>query len=217
MLTENGAASPGGKEIPYRVVEADFVLSAPHFRLCPTSELPEFAVAGRSNVGKSSLINLFCNRKNLAKTSTTPGKTRLLNYFLLRIEPGNHRLHLVDLPGYGYASAGKEDQAQWGKMIEEFMRNRSKLSGILHLIDARHPDSDLDLRMREWIVHQQVPAITVLTKIDKLPKNAVRSLRKQVAQSLHLGEEEPCILSSVLQRLGIDEILHSMIALMPSA
>ncbi|MGC9329753.1 MAG: ribosome biogenesis GTP-binding protein YihA/YsxC, partial [Candidatus Hinthialibacter sp.] len=148
----------------YRVVEAEFVVSAPTLRQCPSPDLPEIAVAGRSNVGKSSLINMMCNRRNLAKTSSTPGKTRLINFFRLRIEPGNVELHLVDLPGYGYAKASKTAQAEWGRALEEFLQKRS-LQGILHLIDSRHEPTALDRQMRDWIVHQRLPGITDICRV----------------------------------------------------
>ncbi len=197
----------------YRVVEASFVISAPDLKSCPEPDLPEVAVVGRSNVGKSSLINLICNRKNLAKTSGTPGKTRLLNYFLLRIEPENHHLHLVDLPGFGYSKAGKAFQHQWAKSLENYFLKRKNLKGVLQLIDSRHNPTSLDLQMREWIVHAGLPSVTILTKVDKLSKNALIKSRKNIMKILHLSSDETCIISSTVKKQGIDEIVFSIISL----
>ncbi|RJP24297.1 MAG: YihA family ribosome biogenesis GTP-binding protein [Candidatus Omnitrophota bacterium] len=214
MLNEQTNPSSARPESEYRVVEASFVISAPNLKLCPDSSLPEIAVVGRSNVGKSSLINFLCNRKNLAKTSGAPGKTRLINYFLLRIEPGNVHLHLVDLPGFGYSKADKSTKEHWGKSLEEFLRKRRELQGILQLIDSRHEPTALDLQMREWIVHRKLPAITILTKTDKLARSAVARTRNQTIHIMKLQPEEPCILSSVLKKTGQAEITTAILSLL---
>lgn len=198
---------------PYRVVEATFTISSPNLRLCPPQEFPEIAIAGRSNVGKSSLINVLCNRRTLAKTSSTPGKTRLINFFHLRIEPGDIHLHLVDLPGYGFTKSGKAIQEEWGKTLQEFLDKRP-LKGILHLIDSRHEPSALDRQMREWIVYRALPVITVLTKTDKLKQNDLAKSRKIVQSELNLSKEEPCILTSVLKKNGMQDLLRALVQLL---
>lgn len=199
-------------EVIFRVVAADFVVSAANLRQCPTPELPEIAIAGRSNVGKSSLINLLCNRRNLAKTSSTPGKTRLINFFQLRIEPGDIHLHLVDLPGYGFTKSGKAFQEEWGRTLQEFLEKRP-LRGILHLIDSRHEPTALDCQMREWIVYREIPSITALTKSDKLKQNDISKSRKTIHTILQLTADEPCILTSVTKKTGIQELLQALITL----
>ncbi len=194
----------------WRVVEASFITSAPDLRGCPPPAFPEVAIAGRSNVGKSTLINTLCRRRNLAKTSSTPGKTRLINFFLLRIEPGTLRLHLVDLPGYGYSKVDQSTREQWGKNLAEFLEKRT-LRGILQLVDARHEPTALDLQMRDWITARQVPAITILTKSDKLKQNEIPQARKRIIDRFHLREEEPCILTSSLSRKGMKELLEAIV------
>jgi GTP-binding protein len=155
---------------------------------------------------------MMCNRKNLAKTSSTPGKTRLINFFRLRIEPAGVQLHLVDLPGYGYAKASKTLQAEWSRALEEFLQKR-ELQGILHLIDSRHEPTVLDRQMRAWIVHQRLPAITALTKVDKLKQNAIAKSRKMICTELQIQNNEPCILTSVLKKSGIQELLQAIVCL----
>lgn len=193
-----------------RIVEASYVISSPDLRHCPAPELPEIAVAGRSNVGKSSLINLLCNRRNLAKTSGTPGKTRLINFFHIRVEPETRLFHLVDLPGYGYSKVSKSMQMEWNQAMGEFMEKRG-LRGILHLVDARHKPSELDLQMREWILQLKIPAITVLTKMDKLKKNELAKNRKIISEALNLSPTEPCILTSATKKNGIQELLNALV------
>lgn len=194
----------------WRVAEASFVTSAPGLKQCPPPELPEIAIAGRSNVGKSSLINTLCQRRNLAKTSSTPGKTRLINYFHVRIEPGAIRLHLVDLPGYGYSKVDKSTREQWGKSLAVFLEKRA-LRGILQLVDARHEPAALDLQMREWITARGLPAITILTKCDKLNQSETAKVRKQVAERLRLRDGESCILTSSVSRKGMQELLRALV------
>ncbi len=212
MVTETDRSSFKKKE-NYRVVEASFVTSAPKLAACPEATLPEIAIAGRSNVGKSSLINFICNRKNLAKTSNTPGKTRLINYFLLRIEPGNHHVHLVDLPGFGYAKTSKKEQEYWGKSLDEFLQKRETLCGMLQLVDSRHDPTDLDLQLREWILHTGIPALTILTKTDKLGKNVIAKSRKNVKRMMKIWDDEECILSSALKKQGKQEMINGIMKL----
>lgn len=197
----------------YRVVEATFVTSAASLRDCPIQTLPELTIAGRSNVGKSSLINMLCNRKQLAKTSSTPGKTQLINYFLLRIKPGDIEIHLVDLPGYGYAKAGMEQQQHWGEVIGEFIENRQGLCGVLHLLDSRHKPSGLDRDMRNWINFKCIPSITVLTKSDKLSKQKLMASHDLIASTLELPPDEPIVYTSAQKKLGAVELCTEIIHL----
>lgn len=133
----------------------------------PEDNLPEIALVGRSNVGKSSLINKIVNRKNLAKSSSTPGKTRTINFYLL-----NNSFNLVDLPGYGYAKVSKAEQQKWGKIIENYLKNRKQLRGAIHLVDIRHEPGDHDVAMKEWLSHYQIPMLLVATKADKISRGA---------------------------------------------
>lgn len=208
---ENAASS--SKKDLLRVVQADFVTSAPSLKACPPSDLPEIAIVGRSNVGKSSLINLLCNRKSLAKTSSTPGKTQLINFFHLRVEPGDLHMHLVDLPGYGYSKVSKSVSQEWGKMMEEYLQKRQELLGIIQLIDSRHPPTALDHQMRHWIIALGKPSIVVLTKVDKLKRNEVAKSKKTVKQDFLLPEGEPLILTSATERQGVQELLEAVVFL----
>lgn len=136
-----------------------------HMKDLPATILPEVAIVGRSNVGKSSLINKLVNRKNLARSSSTPGKTRTINYYLI-----NEAWFLVDLPGYGYAKVSKSEQARWGKVIESYLATRSQLRGILHLVDIRHPPSRDDIAVQGWMIHHELPLLVVATKGDKISR-----------------------------------------------
>ncbi|MGI6457116.1 MAG: ribosome biogenesis GTP-binding protein YihA/YsxC [bacterium] len=198
------------KSETYRIVESTFVISADKIQSCPPPELPELAIAGRSNVGKSSLINMICSRKNLAKTSSTPGKTRLINYFRLRIEPGNHWFHLVDLPGYGYSKVNKTVKEEWGRILEEYLRKRENLTGVIHLIDARHPPTSQDKQMREWLQYTGKDIITVLTKVDKLKKNDIARARGRITEDLKLDSQEQVILTSAESTLGKFELTQTI-------
>jgi GTP-binding protein len=200
---------------PYRVIRSDFVLSAPNLALCPHPTLPEIAIAGRSNVGKSSLINLVCQRKSLAKISGTPGKTRLINYFHLAIDPGGHELHLVDLPGYGYAKVSKKMRAEWDRVLSEFMEHRQALTGVIHLLDARHKPTQQDRQMREWIVHSGLPAITVMTKADKLKQSEREKNPQMVRSLLKMDTSEPLIQTSALKKQGVQEFLQALLDVLP--
>ena len=201
----------------FRVIEAEFVISAPNLKTCPASTFPEIAIAGRSNVGKSSLINMLCNRRNLAKTSNTPGKTQLINFFHLRLEPGSHHFHLIDLPGYGYTRTGKEKQREWGKIISEYLEKRPALVGILHLVDARRDPTELDDMMHQWIVARALPSILVITKCDKISNNALVQAQRRIREQLQLEQDESCIMASVPQRRGTEAICAALVSLLMQA
>jgi GTP-binding protein len=149
------------------VRHADFIKSAVRATDYPVSELPEIAFAGRSNVGKSSLINVLVNRKNLVRASSTPGRTQLINFFDV-----DGRLVLVDLPGYGYAKAPPEVRRQWGPMIETYLSSRPNLKAVVLILDIRRTPSRGDLDMLGWLESYGIPPIIVLTKCDKLTRNA---------------------------------------------
>ncbi len=144
---------------------AKFVISSQEVNKCPKSELPEYAFIGRSNVGKSSLINMLTKHKNLAKISSTPGKTQLVNHFLI-----NEDWHLVDLPGYGYAKISKTEREKWGKMIHKYLMKRENLFCTFLLIDIRLEPQKIDLEFIDWLGSNQLPFVIIFTKSDKLNK-----------------------------------------------
>lgn len=186
------------------VKSAEFVKSSTDYTQCPAAHQPEYAFIGRSNVGKSSLINKLTNRKSLAKTSQNPGKTQTINHFII-----NDRWHLVDLPGYGYAKASKTERKKWGKMINDYILKRKVLLGIFVLIDARHEPQKIDMEFLEWLGEEGVPFTMVFTKSDKLSSNklpqAIANYRKAM---LRTWEEMPThFVTSSVSGLGCDEIL----------
>src|SRR5690348_2507438 len=149
-----------------KVNAAEFIISAVGPNQYPDDALPEIALAGRSNVGKSSLINRMINRKNLARTSSTPGKTQHLNYYRI-----NEQLYFVDFPGYGYAKVSKTLRQVWGKMIEQYILERETLRLIMLIVDLRHPPSKDDILMYDWLKHYDMPVMVVATKADKIPRS----------------------------------------------
>jgi GTP-binding protein len=186
------------------IKSAEFVISNTDYLKCPESKLPEYAFIGRSNVGKSSLINMLCNRKDLAMTSSKPGKTLLINHFLI-----NNNWHLVDLPGYGYATTGKKMREQLQVIIESYILNREQLTCLFLLIDCRHEPQKIDLEFMEWLGENGVPFSIVFTKLDKLSHvKAVESIRAYKEKLSEQWEELPPIfLTSSEKRMGRDEIL----------
>ncbi|PWL75667.1 YihA family ribosome biogenesis GTP-binding protein [Candidatus Gastranaerophilales bacterium] len=158
-----------------KFLQAKFIISAEKLSQCPEFTLPEFPLLGRSNVGKSSFINALANQKKLAKTSNTPGKTRLINFFDF-----SNKFMIADLPGYGYAKVSKEAQNRWQKYLEEYLLNRRQIKSLIQLIDARHDIQKNDFQMREWVEAHNLPLITVLTKMDYVPKSKALSVVKKV-------------------------------------
>ena len=147
-------------------LSAKFIISAEKLSQCPETEIPEFPLLGRSNVGKSSFINALCNNKKLAKTSNTPGKTRLINYFNF-----SEQFMIADLPGYGYAKVSHEAQAKWQKYLEEYLLKRTQIKSLIQFIDARHDIQKNDIQMREWVNSYNLPIFTVATKIDYISRS----------------------------------------------
>jgi GTP-binding protein len=145
----------------------------------PQNNFPQIAFAGRSNVGKSSVLNTLTHKKNLAKISSTPGKTRLLNFFLI-----NDKIYFVDLPGYGYARTSKSTQRRWKHLIEGYLKNSQNLKGVVQIIDIRHPPFESDLQLLEWLDFYNIKSLVVLTKADKLSRSNVVLNQKKTAQEL---------------------------------
>ena len=150
-------------------LNAKFIISAEKLSQCPDFALPEFPLLGRSNVGKSSFINALANNKKLAKTSNTPGKTRLINFFNF-----SDMFMIADLPGYGYAKVSKEAQAKWQKYLEEYLLKREQIKCLIQLVDARHEVQKNDMQMREWVVNYNLPIITIVTKVDCIPRGKIQ-------------------------------------------
>ncbi len=144
------------------IKSAVFKLSAPDLKSCPKSDIPEYAFIGRSNVGKSSLINMLCNKKGLAKTSSTPGKTKLINFFLI-----NDSWSLVDLPGYGYAKVAKTDKKEFNKSVNDYLLKRDNLHCVFVLVDSRHSPQSMDIDFINWLGTNGIPFVLVFTKTDK--------------------------------------------------
>jgi GTP-binding protein len=149
----------------------------------PEGDLPEIALVGRSNVGKSSLINKLVNRKKLAKSSSTPGKTRTINYYLI-----NEEWYLVDLPGYGFAKVSKVEREKWGKMIENYLQNRSQVQGVIQLLDIRHAPNENDMLMKNWLQHCDIPILMVATKADKISRGGRQKYLNIIKKTLGLIE-----------------------------
>ena len=186
------------------IKSAEFIISNTDYLKCPDSRLPEYAFIGRSNVGKSSLINMLCDRKGLAMTSSKPGKTLLINHFLI-----NKNWHLVDLPGYGYATTGKKMREQLQEIIENYILNREQLTCLFLLIDCRHEPQKIDLEFMEWLGENDVPFSIVFTKLDKLSHvKGVESIRVYKEKLSKQWEELPPIfITSSEKRTGRDELL----------
>ncbi len=168
----------------------------------PPDNLKEIAFAGRSNVGKSSLLNLITGRKKLAKVSGSPGKTRTINFYLI-----NDAFRIVDLPGYGYAKVSKSVSQDWGAMMEKYLQGRENLIKVIQLVDIRHQPSKQDVEMYEYLRYYGLDGIVVATKADKVSRNQIPKQIKQIRQTLGLGKEDIVIPVSALKRTGYGELL----------
>ncbi len=187
------------------IKSALFVASNTELSKLPEAKLAEFAFIGRSNVGKSSLINMLCNQKKLAKISQTPGKTRLINHFII-----NDSWYLVDLPGYGYAKASKKDKQSWDKFIRDYLENRRNLQCIFVLIDSRLDPQKIDLEFIDWLGSKGIPFVLIFTKADKQSKQkTLQSVEKFKTELLKNWEAVPNVFISSSESLeGKEEILH---------
>ncbi len=185
-----------------KITKADFLVSAVTEKQYPDESLPEIAFSGRSNVGKSSLLNLLTNRKKLAKVSQNPGKTRQINFFLI-----NDSFRIVDLPGYGYARVSRSESESWGKMMERYLENRPNLLKVVQLVDCRHEPSAQDLQMYEYLKYYGLAGLVVATKADKLSKNELNKNLSLIRKSLSLEKDDILIAVSAVNRTGTDELL----------
>lgn len=178
-------------------IVAEFIQSAAHPDQFPRTHLPEIAMAGRSNVGKSSLINRVLGHKKLAHTSNTPGRTQTINFYQVWPEGrAGASFYLVDMPGYGHAEVSKARRAQWGQLIEDYLISREPLRGIIHLIDMRHPPQPLDLEMSSWLRHYEHHFLVVGTKADKIAKTKVPEHLLQIAERLNVDSADTLAFSA---------------------
>lgn len=186
------------------ITSAEFVISNTDIKKCPTDKLPEYAFIGRSNVGKSSLINMLTGRKGLAMTSSTPGKTMLVNHFII-----NKSWYIVDLPGYGYAHRGKKGLTQIARIIENYILKREQMTNLFLLIDSRHAPQAIDIDFMEWLGKNGIPFSLVFTKIDKLKSGELKSNVNGYLEKLKEQWEElpPYFITSAENRIGRREIL----------
>ncbi len=188
-----------------KIISAEFVMSNSDVAKCPKSNIPEYAFIGRSNVGKSSLINMLTSRKSLAKTSGRPGKTQLINHFII-----NKEWHLVDLPGYGYARVSKSTKKTFQKFITDYFKQREQLVSAFVLIDIRHEPQPVDLEFMQWMGEQQIPFSIIFTKADKLkPKAIERHVEDYQNVLLETWEEMPNhFVTSSTKNIGKDDVLN---------
>ncbi|MFO7860165.1 MAG: ribosome biogenesis GTP-binding protein YihA/YsxC [Desulfosalsimonas sp.] len=187
-----------------KITSAAFETSAAKPGQYPEAVLPEIAFAGRSNVGKSSLINTLLNRRHLVKTSSTPGKTRLINFFVI-----NNAFYFVDLPGYGYARVSQKERKKWGPMVETYLSSRPNLRAVVLLQDIRRMPGSEEIQLLEFLEHLHLPVLVILTKADKFSKNKQGIQARQIRQHLKLNQDET-VLFSAKTRQGMDKI-HEML------
>ncbi|CCI80943.1 ribosome biogenesis GTP-binding protein YihA/YsxC [Lactobacillus hominis] len=185
-----------------KVNSSEFVISAVSNKQYPKDDLPEFALAGRSNVGKSSLINTITNRRKLARTSQQPGKTQTLNFYKI-----NDALYLVDVPGYGYAKVSKKQREQFGEMIQDYLETRADLKGLILLVDARHDPTKDDINMFNYMTYLDLPILVVATKMDKLKKMQASQIKQKISKNIDLNKENVTFLPfSSVTKLNVDEL-----------
>jgi GTP-binding protein len=187
------------------IKKARFIKSITKMNAHPGGDYPEIAVSGKSNVGKSTLINYFCNQNKLAKTSGTPGKTRLVNFFLI-----NEEFYLVDLPGYGYAKVSKEEQLSWGQMIEDYLIESRNLKAIIILVDIRHDPTKDDLMMFSWAAKYAIPVICVATKADKIAKSKRYNQAMAIRKFIGYGTGFDIFPVSASEKFGKEPVLEAM-------
>ncbi|SDI93727.1 GTP-binding protein [Proteiniclasticum ruminis] len=185
-----------------RIKNAEFVTSAVKQNQYPETVHPEVAFVGRSNVGKSTIINALTNRRKLAKVSNTPGRTRLVNFFLI-----NGQAMLVDLPGYGYAKISKSDKAAWGKIIEDYIVNSPNLKRFVLLVDSRHKPTQDDIAMMDYLRYYEKDVVVIGTKLDKLKRNDIKKSEKLIRETLQMEKEEPLFLYSSTSKENLQQVI----------
>lgn len=184
-----------------KIVSSEFVKSSTRLGNCPDQGHPEVALAGRSNVGKSSLLNKLTNRKKLARISNTPGRTQTINFYII-----NNDLYLVDLPGYGYARVPENVRAKWGPMVEGYLSKRETLRGVILLVDMRHKPTAQDLQMLQWLRFYGLPHAVVATKADKISRGKLQKHLSVIRNTLELAREDILISFSAQTGAGREEV-----------
>ena len=184
-----------------KIIDAKFVMSNTDVNKCPDPDKPEYAFIGRSNVGKSSLINMLCGRKALAKTSATPGKTQLINHFVI-----NNEWYMVDLPGYGFAKASEKERERWGKMIETYLNTSDMIRAVFLLVDIRHAPSANDKQMFEWMDYVGYDPIVIATKADKIKRSQLDKQIKILREGLGATKDTIIVPFSSQTKQGLDTI-----------
>jgi GTP-binding protein len=187
------------------IKKAEFITSAVNAAGYPQDGLPHIAMVGKSNVGKSSLINGLTNQSKLARVSGQPGKTRLINFFLI-----NDSFYLVDLPGYGFARVSKSEKMKWGAMMDEYFQKAAQLKCIILIVDIRHKPTAEDKQMAEWIQYHRIPVLLVASKADKLGKTRIKPQAAVVRKHLGFSDSVPVVPCSVVSKQGIIELLEQM-------
>lgn len=190
-----------------KIRSTEITMSAVNKSQYPPEGIPEIALVGRSNVGKSSIVNTLLNRRNFARTSQTPGKTRTINFYLI-----NEEFYFVDLPGYGYAKVAKSEKQKWGGIMERYLEDRDVLCSILLLIDIRHEPTEDDKLMYEWIKHYGYNCVVVATKSDKISRGQYQKHISIIRKKLQMGHEEKVIPVSSLKKTGVEELWQEIIA-----
>ncbi len=185
-----------------KIVKSELEAIAVNKKQYPAGDLKEIAFAGRSNVGKSSLLNLLTGRKSLARVSGSPGKTRTINFYRI-----NDSFRIVDLPGYGYAKVSKSVSADWGKMIEDYLEGRNNLIKVVQLVDVRHEPSKQDVQMYDYLKYYGLDGIVVATKADKVSRNELNKNIAGIRKALGMSKEDKVIACSALKRTGHQELL----------
>lgn len=184
-----------------QVHNVELTISAVSPAQYPDTGYPEIALSGRSNVGKSSLINTLINRRGMARTSSQPGKTQTLNFYNIESE-----LYFVDVPGYGYAKVSKKDREKWGQMIERYFSDRSELRGVISLVDGRHEPTELDCQMIDFLHYYNLPVLVCATKMDKIPRGKWNRTESQIRRKLALNPRDEIVLFSSVTKAGREEV-----------
>ena len=198
------------------ILHSEYLISSPEYTMCPAPDRPEYAFIGRSNVGKSSLINMLCNKKELAKISGTPGKTQLINHFGIESSgvggQAHHKWYIVDLPGYGFAKVSISQRTKWEKMIRDYLRKRKNLVNVFLLIDSRHGPQKIDLAFVDQLGEWQVPFCLVFTKADKETQKIVSHHIKTFLQKMSTRWQflPQHFITSTVKKTGKDKILQSI-------
>ena len=183
------------------VNHVDLTISAVHPDQYPSTDYPEIALVGRSNVGKSSLTNTLINRKNFAHTSSQPGKTQTLNFYNVE-----DKVYFVDVPGYGYAKVSKKQREEFGQMIENYLTQREQLRGVIMLVDGRHAPTADDVQMYQWLAYYELPILVVATKIDKVKPSQFTKVQKLVKDKLEFQGKQPLVLFSSMSKRGKEDV-----------